>query len=105
MPLKNSLRLLDLGVFSGYVAAVFIAVAHHEPWADEAQSWLVARDLPYWKMIFSQMRYENSPGLWQTILWLAQHVFQAPYPAMNYIGAVLAAAGAAGLIFSAPFPP
>lgn len=91
-------------MFSGYVVAVFIAVAHHEPWADEAQSWLVARDLPYWKMIFSQMRYENSPGLWQTLLWLAQHVFHAPYSAMNYIGAALAAAGAAVLIFCAPFP-
>ena len=104
MFLKNKLRLLDLGVFSGYVAAVFVAVAHHEPWADEAQSWLVARDLPFWKMIFSQMRYENSPGLWQTLLWLAQHVFHAPYSAMNYIGAVLAAAGAGVMIFWAPFP-
>lgn len=104
MLFKNKLRWLDLGVFCGYVAAVFIAVAHHEPWADEAQAWLVARDLPYWKMMFSQMRYENSPGLWQTILWLAQHGFHAPYPAMNYIGAVLAAAGAGVLIFCAPFP-
>jgi hypothetical protein len=104
MLLKNNLRWLDLGVFCGYLAAVFVAVAHHEPWADEAQSWLVARDLPFWKMIFSQMRYENSPGLWQTLLWLAQHVFHAPYPAMNYIGAVLAAAGAGVLIFCAPFP-
>ena len=104
MLFQNKLRWLDLGVFSGYVAAVFIAVAHHEPWADEAQSWLVARDLPFWKMIFSQMRYENSPGLWQTILWLATHLFHAPYPAMNYIGAALAAAGAALLIFCAPFP-
>jgi hypothetical protein len=104
VPLQNKLSWLDLGVFSGYVAAVFIAVAHHEPWADEAQSWLVARDLPFWKMIFSQMRYENSPGLWQTVLWLAQHVFHAPYSAMNYIGAVLAAAGAGVLIFCAPFP-
>lgn len=104
MGFQNKLRWLDLGVFSGYAVAVFIAVAHHEPWADEAQSWLVARDLPFWKMIFSQMRYENSPGLWQTLLWLAQHVFHAPYSAMNYIGAVLAAAGAGALIFCAPFP-
>ncbi len=104
MPFTNKLRWLDLGVFSGYVAAVFVGVAHHEPWADEAQSWLVARDIPYWKMIFSQMRYENNPGLWQTLLWLAQHVFHAPYSAMNYIGATLAAAGAGVLIFCAPFP-
>lgn len=104
MPFQNKLRWLDLGVLSGYVAAVFVGVAHHEPWADEAQAWLVARDLPYWKMIFSQMRYDSSPGLWQSLLWVAQHVFHAPYFAMNWIGGVLAAAGAGVLIFCAPFP-
>jgi hypothetical protein len=104
MPLKNKLRFLDLGVFSGYVVAVSIAVTHHEPWADEAQAWLVARDLPFWKMIFSEMRYEQSPGLWHVLLWVAQHAFHAPYSAMNWIGAALAAAGAGVLIFCAPFP-
>ncbi|HTR27520.1 MAG TPA: hypothetical protein VMI10_26355 [Terriglobales bacterium] len=104
MPLKNKLTWLDLGVFSGYVVAVSVAVAHHEPWADEAQAWLVARDVPFWKMIFRQMRYEDSPGLWHALLWVAQHGFHAPYSAMNWIGAALAAAGAGVLIFCAPFP-
>ncbi len=104
MPFKNQPRWLDLGVFSGYVVALLVAVAHHEPWADEAQAWLVARDLPFWKMIFNEMHYEVSPGLWHALLWVAQHVFHAPYSAMNWIGAVLAAGGAALLIFCSPFP-
>lgn len=97
-------KLADYAVFSSYVAAVFVVVAHHEPWADEAQAWLVARDLPFWKMLFRQMHYEISPGLWHVLLWVAQHVFHAPYSAMNWIGAVLAAAGAGVLIFCSPFP-
>jgi len=101
---KNKLRWLDLGVLSGYIAAVSVAVAHHEPWADEAQAWLVARDLPFWRMLFGQMHYESSPGLWHVELWVAQHLFHAPYAAMNWIGAVLAMGGAGVLIFFAPFP-
>lgn len=103
-PFKNNLTWLDLGAFSGYVAALSIAVAHHEPWADEAQSWLVVRELPFWRMMFSEVRYENSPGAWYVVLWVSQHIFHAPYSAINWIGAALAAAGAGVLIFCAPFP-
>lgn len=104
MLLASKWRCLDAAVLVGYAAGVSTIVAHHEPWADEAQAWLVARDLPFWKMLFSQMRYENSPGLWHVILWMAQHVFHAPYPAMNWIGAALATCGTVVLIFTAPFP-
>jgi hypothetical protein len=37
-------------------------------------------------------------------LWIAQHVFYAKYNALGYIGAVFAIAGAAVLVFLAPFP-
>jgi len=104
MFLASKSRYLDVAVLLGYAAGVSTIVAHHEPWADEAQAWLVARDLPFWKMLFSQMRYENSPGLWHVILWTAQHVFHAPYPTMNWIGSVLATCGVAVLVFAAPFP-
>jgi len=101
---KKKLFWLDFGVLCFYATAVLVAVAYHEPWADEAQAWMIARDLPFGKMLFSEMHYEVSPGLWDSILWFAQHVFHAPYAAMNYIGAAFAIAGAAVLIFLAPFP-
>ena len=104
MPRNKTLFWLDLGVLCGYAAAVLVAVAYHEPWGDEAQAWLIARDLPLGKMMFSEMHYEVSPGLWHAILWIGQHFFHAPYAAMNFIGAVLAIVGAAVLIFFAPFP-
>jgi len=104
MTQNNKFRLLDTAVFIAYVASVLVLVKHHEPWSDEAQSWIVARDLPFWKMIFGEMHYEVSPGLWQSILWIAQHVFHLPYAAMNWISAAFAIAGAGLLIFLAPFP-
>ncbi len=100
----NKWRLLDCTVVAAYATAVLVAVVHHEPWTDEAQAWLIARDMPFWKMMFGEMHYEGSPGLWHAILWVSQHLFHARYAAMNWIGAMFAIAGASVLIFAAPFP-
>jgi hypothetical protein len=91
-------------VFSLWVAIVAFILPYHEKWADEAQAWLIARDLDLRTIWFHELRYEGSPGLWHTILWVAQHVFHTRYGALGYIGAVCAAGGAALLIFKAPFP-
>ena len=88
-----------------YAAVVLWTLRYHEKWADEAQAWLIARDLDLRAIWFHELRYEGSPGLWHTILWVAQHVFHAGYGAIGYIGAAFAIAGAAVLLFCAPFPP
>ena len=43
---------------------------YHEPWADEAQSWLIARDASVSEIIFRIARYEGTPVLWQLLLKL-----------------------------------
>jgi hypothetical protein len=97
-------RIADFGVFGLWVAIVAYILPYHEKWADEAQAWLIARDLDLKTIWFHELRYEGSPGLWHTILWIAQHVFHAKYDSIGKIGAVCAAAGVALLIFAAPFP-
>lgn len=97
-------RAGDAVVLLAYSALVLWTIQYHEKWADEAQAWLIARDLDLRTIWFHELRYEGSPGLWHTILWVAQHVFHAKYDALSYIGAAFAIAGAAVLIFSAPFP-
>ena len=97
-------RIADFGVFGAWIAIVGFILPYHEKWADEAQAWLIARDLPLSRIWFYELRYEGSPGLWHTILWIAQHVFHAKYGALGYIGMVGATAGVALLIFKAPFP-
>jgi hypothetical protein len=39
------LRPADFGIFLAYVAMLCVFVPFHEPWADEAQAWLLAHEL------------------------------------------------------------
>jgi hypothetical protein len=97
-------RMGDGVVLLVYTAIVLWTIQYHEKWADEAQAWLIARDLSLKSIWFHELRYEGTPGLWHTILWVAQHVFHARYDAISYIGAFFAVAGAALLLFKGPFP-
>ena len=66
---------------------------YNEEWT--AAAWLIARDLDLRSIWFHELRYEGSPGLWHTILWVAQHVFHARYDALGFIGMAGATAGVA----------
>ena len=60
-------------VLNVVILAVFIALsifvgANHEPWADEAQSWLIARDATVSEILFTIERYEGTPPLWHLFL-------------------------------------
>jgi hypothetical protein len=96
--------IADLAVFSMWVLVSTFTLLHHEKWADEAQSWLLARDLDLHTLWFKELRYEGSPGLWHTMLWVAQHWFHAPYAAIGPIGLLCATAGVALMLWHAPFP-
>lgn len=59
-------------IFEIVYIAIFVAISvfvglHHEHWADEAQSWLIARDNDIIG-IFKAIRYEGTPALWQLLL-------------------------------------
>lgn len=97
-------RVADLSAFGLWLTVAGFTLAHHEKWADEAQAWLIARDLSLKTIWFHELRYEGSPGLWHTILWIAQHLFHAPYAALGVIGLACAAAGIAFMLWKAPFP-
>ena len=103
-PAQNWWRIADAVVLLIWMCVTNFTIRYHEKWADEAQAWLIARDLPLRTIWFHELRYEGSPGLWHTILWIAQHVFHAGYGAIGYIGLAGATAGAALLIYKAPFP-
>ncbi len=85
LPLAECLVLL---VFTAIAA---VAVWFHEPWADEAQAWLIARDLGIGG-ILHQMGYEGSPPLWHLLLWglIRLHL---PYAALGVVSLTLVAAG------------
>ena len=97
-------RLADIGIFAIWLALVAVIVSRHEKWADEAQAWLLARDLPFFTLWLKELRYEGCPGLWHSILWVAQHAFHIPYSGIGVIGMLCAALGVALILWFAPFP-
>src|SRR3974377_1671788 len=91
-------RLGNYIVLLGFFFVVLFSLQDHEKWSDEAQAWLIARDLGLKTIWFHELRYEGHPGLWHTILWVASHVFHAPYGAIGYISVAFAIAGVALLL-------
>ncbi len=85
-----------------YLSLVALILLHHEPVADEAQAWQLARTLSIGKM-FHALRYEGSPGLWHLLLWILSRA-HVSYTGLHWICAAIAFIGAALLVFRAPFP-
>lgn len=65
--LAPSRVLLGL-VFGAYALVLAAGVASHEPWFDEAQSWLLARDASLPELLTTYLRYEGHPPLWYVLL-------------------------------------
>lgn len=95
---------LETAVLAGYAAVVAAGIAWHEPWADEAQAWLLGRDNSWWNLIMHRIRYEGSPGLWHTIMWLLARM-HVGYAGMHWVSGLIALAGIAAFLLWAPFPP
>ena len=96
-------RWLEWTTFFVYCAAVSFAIPYHEPWADEAQAWQLARNLSLSDLFQTYIRYEGSPGLWHFLLWIfiRAHI---TYTGMHWICGAIAAAATALLIFKSPLP-
>jgi hypothetical protein len=89
---------------AAYCTVILVGITHHEPWADEAQAWLLSRDLGYRYLVFHQLAYNGVPPLWPTILWVANHWFHLPYQSMGWIAGLCAIAGCWFFARYSPFP-
>jgi hypothetical protein len=86
-----------------YVLFEAAIVLRHEPWADEAHSWLLARDASLVQLWTKLLHYEGTPGLWQTVLHVLIR-FGTPYAAFNFISMAAGTLAAWLMIARAPFP-
>ena len=89
------------------VLLLFTAIAgvtawFHEPWADEAQAWLIARDLGI-PGILQQMGYEGSPPLWHLLLWVLTRL-HLPYAGLGAVSLALVASGMYIWLHRSPLP-
>ena len=81
------LRTAEFATLSVFVLVASLASFYHEPWSDEAQAWLIARDLSIPQM-FSLMTYEGSPPLWHLLL-KALIGLHLPYGALGVVSITL----------------
>lgn len=95
--------VLPVAALAGYAVIVLSSVTWHEPWFDEAQAWLLARDASLPDLLFFYPRYEGSPVLWQMLLVLPAKL-SLPYDVLNGLGAAAAIVGAGLVLLRSPFP-
>jgi hypothetical protein len=96
-------RAVIYGAGALYGLLAVATILRHEPWADEAQAWLLARDASLSDLWLHLLHYEGSPGLWHTLL----HVligFGLPYAAYNFVSGILGFAAAWLFFRYAPLP-
>jgi len=86
-----------------FAAVVSYAIPFHEPWADEAQAWQLARSLSLPDLLLHHIRYEGSTGLWHLLLWVMIQL-HVTYSGMHWICGAIAVAGTSVLVFRSPFP-
>lgn len=96
----HAIRLAALALLALWLLMVGAA---HEPWADEAQAWSLARDSGLAELMVERVRYEGTPGLWHVMLWIAQRC-GLTYSQLYLIPVTCALAGAAVVLWRAPFP-
>ena len=91
---------LILGI---YTLVSFLLIFVHEPWRDEAQYWLLARDASI-PEILGNISKEGIPPLWQLLLKPFAMLGLPYYPTISIISFVLVAAAAWIFVKKAPFP-
>jgi len=95
-PLRFAIVVLVL-----YAATTLFVALHHEPWRDEAESWLVAKDVPL-SELFQWTRHDGTPALWHLLLkplaWL-----DLGYASQTLLHLALAWIAAGVVLFLSPF--
>ncbi|MGH9362565.1 MAG: hypothetical protein ACRD2T_11675, partial [Thermoanaerobaculia bacterium] len=101
-PVRRSEAVFVAAALGVYVLVTAFTAWHHEPYNDEADAWLVARDASPAEL-FRLTGHGGSPVLWHLLLMpLAK--LGLPYGAMRLVPLLLAWAAAALLLRCAPWP-
>lgn len=91
-------RTLLVAAFSSWCVLVAFGASVHEPWWDEAQSWLIARDAPVAEMFTRHLAYEGHPPVWYLLLAIPAKL-GLPYASLQVVAALAAATGVFLLLF------
>ena len=90
-------------ILLAFVAFALLNAFLHEPWRDEWQAWLIARDSSSLGDVLHNSRYEGHPPLWYLALWPLSRLSR-DILVMQLFNVVIVAATAAVVLRRAPFP-
>lgn len=93
-------KRINIALLVFYSLFTLFVTLRHEPWADELQAWLIARDTT-WRELFVAMRYEGHFLPWYLMLRIFATT-GCPVLCMNLLSWALCSAAAAVLLFKAP---
>ena len=95
-------RALLVAVWIVQLACLLLVAAHHEPWRDEADVWLMARDAPASAWL-SFLKHSGTSGLWHLlVLPLARSGL--PYASIVYLNVAIVGVGVAIFLRYARLP-
>jgi len=101
-PSRQRLSWVAVGL-AAYVAIQVVLAWHHEPWRDEADTWLIARDADL-RGLFRLTAYMGSPALWY-VLVKGLVALGLPYFSQQLLNLAIATAAVGLFLVRAPFPP
>jgi len=93
----------DAAVLTLYAGVLAWGIYFYQPFVDEAQAWLIARDSSLRELLLRRLHYEGAPALWPLMLWVANRL-HLPYAGINWMGGCFALVGIYILLRFAPFP-
>ncbi len=96
--------LPELLTLTGYALLLGVVLCFHEPWYDEAQAWLIARDASWSDLLFVLPHYEGHPPVWYAFLALFARAGADFEWTMKLISFLINVGTVAFLLFRAPFP-
>lgn len=102
--LSSRERTLLVAVFVLYCAVVSFGATVHEPWWDEGQAWLLARDASIGDLLSRHLSYEGHPPLWYLLLAIPAKL-GLPYASLKVVAGLAGATGVLLLLFRLRFVP
>lgn len=109
--MEKSKKSLNKGLITSFVMSAFLIILSvwgnmiHEPWFDESQAWVLAKNASWSDILFYFPHYEGHPPLWHIILKLVSCTGLSFVTAMNAVQVIMYSAAVILLEFKSPFKP
>ncbi len=101
---QSKRKLGEVFLLCVYILSLSVFMFFHEPWYDEAQAWLIARDGSWHDILFEIPHYEGHPPFWYIVLAVFAKLGTDFDLTLKILTLVINTVAIALLLFKSPFP-